>query len=197
MLKPILLLIATMAVATMCMCGSAHAFFHNNEDSDEEGTGTTVESCVDDSCNAQGGDANVGNGFGNFSPSSSSYSSSHQGQGQAQGISAFNGNTTTVEAMDIKGAAKELSKRAAEAARATAGSSGKGHTPCGDHTGLSVSTGAVGGGLGTITEACRAFRVTLAEEIVSSKKAFAVRFQYWVGFLPRLILHVATLGVLN
>ncbi len=99
-------------------------------------------------------------------------------------------------AADVKGAAKRAARRAAQAARVTAGSNG-GTTPCGDHTGLSISTGAVGGGLGTITEACRAYRVTQAEALVSAKKGFAVKAQYWIGFPFRLALHVCTLGVLN
>ncbi len=99
-------------------------------------------------------------------------------------------------AADVAKAAKRAARRAAQAARVSASSNG-GTTPCGDTTGLSVSTGIAGGALGTITEACRAFRATQAEALVSTKKAFAVKFAYWVGFLPRTVLHVCTLGVLN
>ena len=83
-----------------------------------------------------------------------------QFQGQDQGISAFNGNTTTVEAPDVKGMASELAKHA-ESAGDVRSNSNPATSPCGDSTGLSGQVGVAGGGLATVTETCRAFRIQM------------------------------------
>ncbi len=150
-----------------------------------------------------GGDASASN-FGiqkTYATGGDSESSSYSRGGSASNFGIQeqdqdNDVTINNPAADVEGAAKRSARRASQAARVTAGSNG-GSTPCGDHTGLSLSTGVAGGGLGTITEACRAFRATQAEATVSAKKAFAVKAQYWIGFPFRLVLHVVTLGVLN
>ena len=107
---------------------------------------------------------------------------------------------TNAPAPDVKGAANELSHRAESAPPATASSSA--NVPgCGDTTGVSAQTGVAGGGLATITEACRASRYAHAEATLTQngygRRAAAVRVAYWVGFLPRLVLHVVSFGALN
>lgn len=132
--------------------------------------------------------------------------SSNQKQGQEQGISAFNGNTTTVEAPDVKGMGKELAKHASSAAEVRSGSAPD-MSPCGDSTGLSAQAGVLGGGFATVSETCRAFRLQVLEARtitkVEGKKdevPVATRLaevSYYVGWLPRLALHLASFGVLN
>jgi len=120
-----------------------------------------------------------------------------QAQGQLQGISAFNGNTTTVEAPDVKGMASELAKHA-ESAGDVRSFSNPEVSPCGDSTGLSGQVGVAGGGLATVTETCRAYRLEVLSKVspdaMSTKLA---RFTHFVGWLPRTLLHVASFGVLN
>ena len=120
-----------------------------------------------------------------------------QGQLQGQGISAFNGNTTTVEAADVKGMASEFAKHA-ESAGDVRSNSNPATSPCGDSTGLSGQVGVAGGGLATVTETCRAFRIQMLEAVnpdaTSTKLA---KITHFVGWLPRTLLHVASFGVLN
>ena len=120
-----------------------------------------------------------------------------QDQGQAQGISAFNGNTTTVEAPDVKSMAEELTKHA-ESAGDVRSNSNPEVSPCGDSTGLSGQVGVAGGGLATVTETCRAYRLEVLTKVspdtMSTKLA---RFTHFAGWLPRTLLHVASFGVLN
>lgn len=164
--------------------------------------------CQGNSCGAQGGNGgdggNGGNGvgFGGSSDATSfSGASSDQAQGQlqgqAQGISAFNGNTTTVEAADVKGMGEQL-KNHAESAGDVRSNSNPATSPCGDSTGLSGQVGVAGGGLATVTETCRAFRIQMLEAVnpdaTSTKLA---KITHFVGWLPRTILHVASFGVLN
>ena len=157
-----------------------------------------------------GGVGNGGNGFG-FGGSANSESESTsvaiqgqaqgqfqgQDQGQAQGISAFNGNTTTVEAPDVKGMGSELAKHA-ESAGDVRSNSNPEVSPCGDSTGLSGQVGVAGGGLATVTETCRAYRLEVLTKVspdtMSTKLA---RFTHFAGWLPRTLLHVASFGVLN
>jgi len=120
-----------------------------------------------------------------------------QDQGQAQGISAFNGNTTTVEAPDVKGMASEFAKHAESAGDARSLSNPE-VSPCGDSTGLSGQVGVAGGGLATVTETCRAYRLEVLTKVspdtMSTKLA---RITHFMGWLPRTLLHVASFGVLN
>lgn len=120
-------------------------------------------------------------------------------QGQAQGISAFNGNTTTVEAPDVKGMGKELAKHADSAARSESSSSAQ-MSPCGDATGLSAQAGLGGVGFATTSETCKAFRLQVLEAM--SEKGAPVsttlaEITYFVGWPFRTVLHVASFGVLN
>lgn len=135
---------------------------------------------------------------GSFSGASSNQKQSQgQGQDQAQGISAFNGNTTTVEAPDVKGMGKELAKHASSAAEVRSDSK-TGDSPCGDSTGLSAQAGLGGAGFATTSETCKAFRLQRLEAgdpaAVSTTLA---EITYFVGWLPRTVLHVASFGVLN
>ena len=145
-----------------------------------------------------GGDGGHGVGFGGSSDATSfAGASSDQAQGQAQGISAFNGNTTTVEAPDMKGMGEQL-KNHAETAGDVRSNSNAAASPCGDSTGLSGQAGVVGGGLATVTETCRAYRLevltAVSPDATTTKLA---RITHLVGWLPRTLLHVASFGVLN
>ena len=149
-----------------------------------------------------GGNGGHGVGFGGSSDATSfSGASSDQAQGQlqgqAQGISAFNGNTTTVEAPDMKGMGEQL-KNHAETAGDVRSNSNPATSPCGDSTGLSGQAGVVGGGLATVTETCRAYRLevltVVSPDATSTKLA---RITHFLGWLPRTLLHVASFGVLN
>ena len=149
-----------------------------------------------------GGNGGHGVGFGGSSDATSfSGASSDQAQGQlqgqAQGISAFNGNTTTVEAPDMKGMGEQL-KNHAESAGDVRSNSNSVASPCGDSTGLSGQAGVVGGGLATVTETCRAYRLevltVVSPDATSTKLA---RITHFLGWLPRTLLHVASFGVLN
>lgn len=116
---------------------------------------------------------------------------------QAQGINAFNGNSTIVEAPDMKGMGSELAKHAASAGDVRSHSNPE-ISPCGDSSGLSGQVGVAGGGLATVTETCRAYRLEVLTKVspdaTSTKLA---RFTHFVGWLPRTLLHVASFGVLN
>jgi hypothetical protein len=93
--------------------------------------------------------------------------------------------------------AKELTKHA-ESAGDVSSNSNVGGSPCGDSTGLSGQVGVAGGGLATVTETCRAFRLQVLEQ--GSPDSFSTelaRITYYVGWFPRLLLHVASFGVLN
>jgi hypothetical protein len=135
--------------------------------------------------------------------SSSSSAEQEQGQeqeqyqGQGQGISAFNGNTTTVEAPDVKGMGSELAKHA-DSAGDVRSNSNPATSPCGDSTGLSGQVGVAGGGLATVTETCRAFRLQMLETVSpDSYSTKLAEITHFVGWFPRMLLHVASFGVLN
>ena len=179
--------------------------------------------CQGNSCGAQGGDGgnggqggnggnggvgNGGDGFG-FGGSALSKSESEatstsaaiqgqlQGQAQGQGISAFNGNTTTVEAPDMKGMGEQL-KNHAESAGDVRSNSNPDVSPCGDSTGLSGQAGVVGAGLATVSETCRAYRLEVLEKVSPDATTTKLaRITHLVGWLPRTLLHVASFGVLN
>jgi hypothetical protein len=86
----------------------------------------------------------------------------------------------------------------AESAPSSGAMSGEGKTPCGDASGLSAQTGLAGGGLATITETCRAYRLQRLQaskpDAISTKLA---AITHYAGWFPRLLLHVASCGVLN
>lgn len=73
-----------------------------------------------------------------------------------------------------------------------------GETPCGDITGASGQTGLAGGGFSTITESCRAFRLLILQDLAGDHRTTKLAtFTHYAGWLPRTILHILTLGVLN
>lgn len=121
-----------------------------------------------------------------------------QEQSNSQGISAFNGNTTTVEAPDVKGMGKELAKHASSAAEVRSDSKG-GDSPCGDSTGLSAQAGLGGAGFATTSETCKAFRLQRlqATDSTGSVSTTLAGITYYVGWFPRTVLHVASFGILN
>jgi hypothetical protein len=120
-----------------------------------------------------------------------------QEQSNSQGISAFNGNTTTVEAPDVKGMGKELAKHASSSAEVRSDSKG-GDSPCGDSTGLSAQAGLGGAGFATTSETCKAFRLQRLQATDNgSVSTTLAQITYFVGFPFRLVLHVASFGVLN
>lgn len=139
--------------------------------------------------------------------SQSGYNSQAQGQiginknynsnGQGQGQVALGKVSITNPADDVESAAKELAKQANSAPRAT-GQSSDGSTPCGDQTGVSGQIGVAGGGLATVSESCRAFRLQrLQEGGQGSLSTTLATVTHYAGWLPRTVLHVASLGVLN
>jgi hypothetical protein len=91
------------------------------------------------------------------------------------------------------------SDRHAERAAASVSLSHPGEGPCGDSTGLGAQGGNVGVSLATVGEACRAARVSALVNREEVPRAFKIATQvtYWAGYLPRLVLHVASFGVLN
>ena len=91
------------------------------------------------------------------------------------------------------------SDRHAERAPASVAFSSPQDGPCGDSTGLGAQGGNVGVSLATVSEACRAARVSalINREDVAPGFKVAVQITYWAGYLPRLLLHVATAGVLG
>lgn len=157
-------------------------------------------SCHNDSAasvgdvNATGGDADAAV-FGSGNSYNHNAAFSGASSDQSQGINAFNGNT--VEAADVKGMGSELAKHA-ETAGDVRSMSNPSVSPCGDSTGLSGQVGVAGGGLATVTEACRAYRLevltAVSPDATTTKLA---RITHLVGWLPRTLLHVASFGVLN
>lgn len=91
------------------------------------------------------------------------------------------------------------SDRHAERAPASVAFSSPQDGPCGDSTGLGAQGGNVGVSLATVSEACRAARVSalINREDVPHAYKVAVAITYWSGYLPRLLLHIATAGVLG
>lgn len=125
-----------------------------------------------------------------------------QYQGQGQGIEAFNGNTTVVNpGLNVDFDSRDLvdaAERHAETAPRSESSSAAAASPCGDSTGLSGQTGVAGGGLATITETCRAYRLQVlqsnAPESWSTKLAAGT---HYAGWFFRTLLHIGSFGVLN
>ena len=215
-------------VATMCLCGGHGALADNDEDSDSESCqGNCPEENGGDNTNTNmnrnSNDSNVRVTHYDFSRTSSDSSSSSRAKGgdsesssRARGGDSestsevkFSGNSnnrnSTGEqsvninnpADDVEGAAKRMARHAESAARVRSDSK-IGVSPCGDSTGLSVQTGVAGGGMATITEACRAFRLQTLQAI--GKGSFSTTLAtitHYAGWLPRTILHVASFGVLN
>lgn len=98
---------------------------------------------------------------------------------------------------DVEAAANELSRRAESAPRVESHSE-IGASPCGDSTGASLQTGVVGGGLATVTEACRAFRLQQLQ--AADPDSWTTRLATWshfAGWFPRAVLHFVSGGVLN
>jgi hypothetical protein len=187
--------------------GSAHSDANSNATGIGFGGDASNRTNVD--TNVKNTNVN-GNSNRNTSVSGAS-SNQKQGQGQdqgqsqdsfqQQGISAFNGNTTTVEAPDVKGMGKELAKHADEAARSQALSGGN-ITPCGDVQGAAGQGGLFGFSVGTVSETCKAFRLQQLEALNAERKSvpYSTRLaetEYYVAFLPRLVLNICSFGILN
>lgn len=67
-----------------------------------------------------------------------------------------------------------------------------------DVTGLSGQTGVAGGGLATVSETCRALRLSLLrQQDPESMATKLAAITHYAGWLPRTILHIASFGVLN
>lgn len=164
---------------------------------------------------ASGGDSEssskVKNSGNSESSSSARGGSAFQGQQQGQiGINKQgqdNDVSTTVTitnpAEDVRGAAEEIRKgmerSAPSAPRAESSSRVVETNPCGDSTGLSVSTGPMAGGAGTITEACRVFRLNLLTDGQDgfSWGVYLAQISHFAGWFPRTVLHIASFGILN
>jgi len=143
--------------------------------------------------NAQGGDASARS---DAEASSSSRSGAVAIQGQ--GVEIID-ESVTVDASSYvyEDSTGELKNQAQTASDANSFSN-PGKTPCGDSSGLSAQTGVAGGGLATIPETCRAYRLqrlqASAPDDLSTKLA---TITHLAGWFPRLLLHVASCGVLN
>lgn len=139
----------------------------------------------------EGGDASAGALSGATSSSDSDVSFSNV---DVDVIDADNGDGIAEAGRQLRKAAE----RHAESAADVRGSSAAAESPCGDTTGVSAQTGVAGGALSTVSETCRAYRLQILQaqspDSMSTKLAAVV---HYVGFLPRLILHVGSLGVLN
>lgn len=83
-------------------------------------------------------------------------------------------------------------------AYATSGSEAYG---CGETTGAAAQGSTFGVSLGTIPEGCRAVQAAEASarlvEMERPWRARAVTATYWAGFVPRLLVHVLSGGILN
>ncbi len=144
-------------------------------------------------------DSHIGNGFGNFSPDADARSTS------GVHFSDDDVDITIVDANPSEGL-KELGKeqrraaeRHAESAARSEAASMPNMTPCGDTTGMSAQTGLAGASMATIPEVCRAYRLQLlrnSEEERSFSTTLAT-ITHYVGWFPRTLLHIGTLGVLN
>lgn len=162
---------------------------------------TSVDTDVRNSNTNYNGNSNRNSSRSGASSNQSQGQDQGQEQGQNQGITAFNGNTTTVEAPDVKGMGKELAKHADSAARSQALSGGN-VTPCGDVQGAAGQGGLFGFSIGTVSETCKAFRLQQLEALNAERKSvpFSTRLaetSYYVAFLPRLVLNVCSFGILN
>lgn len=200
--------IALVAVFALMATPVANAGWFGDDDEQTTNVTATADTDVDVDV-----DTEVGNGFGNFSPSAKGYGGdarayggdSDQVQGQMQGFSDDDVTITKVDADNSEGlaeAGKELrrgmERHSESAARATANSMPN-MTPCGDTTGMSAQTGLAGASMATVPEVCRAYRLQLlrnSEEEVSFSTTLAT-ITHYVGWFPRLVLHVGSLGVLN
>lgn len=166
---------------------------------------------VNATATANGGKADAdatGVGFGGDASNKTDVRNSAK-QGQSQTSENYQGINidTNVEAPDVKGMGRELAKHASSAAEVRSDSKTD-MSPCGDSTGLSAQAGVLGGGFATVSETCRAFRLqvlearttTPATEDTDAVVPVATRLaeiSYFVGWFPRLVLHVASFGVLN
>lgn len=116
------------------------------------------------------------------------------------GQRATTGNQTInidTPAPDVALAAKRAARHS-ERAGDVRSNSRIGVSPCGDSTGLSVQTGVAGGGMATVSETCRAYRLQQLQAI--GKGSFSTclaTITHYAGWLPRTILHIASFGVLN
>ena len=199
-------------VATMCLCGGhgALAEGYNDEDSDSE----CYEDCEDsdsDSDSESDTDSDSSSSSSDSSSESNSESSSdnsfrgsnsqRQSQVNRQGGQRATTGSQTINidtpAPDVAKAAKRMARQAARAPRSVSDSK-TGVSPCGDSTGLSVQTGVAGGGMATVSETCRAYRLQQLQKVgKGSFSTVLATITHYVGWLPRTILHVASFGVLN
>ena len=152
--------------------------------------------CPGNSCHAQGGD-------GGSATSSATGGQAEGGHalsvaGSSSGSAATSNDAVSIDDHSVyEDSSGELLNHA-ESAPAASSFSEAAESPCGDATGMSGQTGIVGGGIGTITETCRAYRLQRLQagepEALSTKLAAITHF---AGWFPRFLLHVASFGVLN
>jgi len=94
--------------------------------------------------------------------------------------------------------ADDYATKHAESAPPSSSASEAVASPCGDATGVSGQIGVAGAGLATITETCRAYRLQrlqkAAPEATSTKLA---TITHYAGWFPRLVIHLASFGILN
>ncbi len=163
----------------------------------------------DGGAGGDGGDASASN-FGIQKTYTDSESSSYSRGGSASNFGIQDQDqdndvetkvTITNPADDVRGAAEEIRKgmerSAPPAPRAESSSRVVETNPCGDSTGLSVSTGPIAGGAGTITEACRVFRLNLLSDAQTGWGVYLAQISHFAGWLPRTVLHIASFGILN
>ena len=117
--------------------------------------------------------------------------SSHSGSGALSGTSGSGNSSVNVEGDDYDFPAMP--------APASSASSAAEESPCGDTTGVAAQGVGGGGSIATITETCRAYRLKLLEEELGHDafETKLARLTHYLGWFPRLLSHMATLGVLH
>lgn len=70
-------------------------------------------------------------------------------------------------------------------------------SPCGDSTGASAAGRPFGVTFGTITEACRAYRLEMLEQSSAGWKVKLARWSHYAAWPVRFAVHFASGGILN
>ena len=171
---------------------SSESNSESSSDSDSESNSeSSSDSNSESSSNSQ---SSSDNSFRGSNSQRQSQVNRQGGQRATTGSQTINIDTP---APDVAKAAKRMARQAARAPRSVSDSK-TGVSPCGDSTGLSVQTGVAGGGMATVSETCRAYRLQQLQKVgKGSFSTVLATITHYVGWLPRTILHVARFGVLN
>lgn len=120
--------------------------------------------------------------------------SAHQGQGQLQGQSARTGDVQ-IEGDVVEGDTYVESAYSPSASSSSVG----GDSPCGDSTGVAAAGRPFGASVGTVPETCRVYRLKLLRaEVGPDDTDYQLALGlHRAGFPFRLLLHIATFGILH